>query len=171
MPAPPPPLTIRWTNRADGAVIMRCQRADGTTTWQRGDNAAAHFFVIHDLTHYAVETTLGFERAFFGLVASGWNITDFAKPWPKGPLPPEAIPAEVIVGMLDSERSSGARMSADELNAEVARYHLTRDLAPPRAITPDELTRIRARLSELVDRWWTTAPDGSMELVFPLRDS
>jgi hypothetical protein len=73
--------------------------------------------------------------------------------------------------MLDSERASGTRMSADELNTEVARYHETNGLAASRAITPDELTRIRARLTALIDRWWTTPPGGSLELEFPVRDS
>lgn len=162
-----PSLRIRWTNRADGAVIMHCERADGTVTWQRGDDAASHFFVVHDLTHYAVETTLGFDGAFFGLLASGWNISDFGKPWPRGPLPAEALPAEVIVGMLDSERASGVRMSADELNEQLARYHETHGLPAPRLLLPDELARIRERLSELVDRWWTTPPGGNLELSFP----
>jgi hypothetical protein len=166
MPDAVPSLRIRFTNRADGAVIMHCERADGTSTWQRGDSAAAHFFVVHDLTHFAVETTLGYRRAFFGLLASGWNITDFGKPWPRGPLPAEAIPAEVIVGMLDSERSSGTRMRADELNAEVARHYAAHGLGDPPVVTPEQLARIRQRMSELIAEWWTRNPGESLELIF-----
>jgi hypothetical protein len=32
---------------------------------------------LHDLTHYAVETALGYRRDFFGLITEGWGgVTD-----------------------------------------------------------------------------------------------
>ena len=63
---------------------MSCTRADGTVTRQRQDPAKAQFFVRHDLTHYALETVLGHRRGFYGLVAEGWDFTDFGSPWPRG---------------------------------------------------------------------------------------
>src|SRR5207245_8210042 len=46
-------------------------------------------------------------RGFYGLVAEGWDLTDFGSPWPRGPLPPEALVSEFIVGFLDRERGAG----------------------------------------------------------------
>src|SRR5690349_6673456 len=110
-----PRLRIQLEKRRDGAIIMRCIREDGSVTWQRGNNATARFFALHDLTHFAVETTLGFRRGFYGLLADGWDITDFGPPWPRGRIPSDAEPAEWIVGALDRERASRERITAAEL--------------------------------------------------------
>src|SRR5207237_7810377 len=60
-------LTIQFTKRTDGAAVLKCIRDDGSVTWQRVDDKQAAFFPLHDLTHYAVETELGFRQGFFGL--------------------------------------------------------------------------------------------------------
>src|SRR5512134_3109631 len=96
-----PALKIQFTKKKDGAVIFRCVRSDGSVTWQRQEGTHARFFPLHDMTHYAVETVLGHQRGFYGLVAEGWDLTDFGTPWPRGPLPADAEPTEFIVGMFD----------------------------------------------------------------------
>jgi hypothetical protein len=166
--APRPALTIALTRRPDGAVVFSLRRADGTTTWQKRVGPSAEFFAVHDLTHYAVETELRFERAFYGLVAEGWNLTDFGRPWPRGPLPPEALPAELIVGYLDTARASGERLTAAVCNSSAAAYFANAGVpTPPVAVTDAALDRIRARLSELVWRWQALPPGETMELDFP----
>ena len=62
-------LLIQLTKRPDGGAVLRCVRGDGTVTWQRHEGAHGRFFPLHDLTHYAVETTLGFRSGFYGLIA------------------------------------------------------------------------------------------------------
>src|SRR3954454_18258245 len=94
------PIVIRIKKARDGRTALSCTRADGTTTWQRQQGGQAAFFPRHDLTHYAVETTLGLREAFFGLVASGWDMSDFGSPWPRGALPPQANVAELIVSFF-----------------------------------------------------------------------
>jgi uncharacterized C2H2 Zn-finger protein len=69
-------LKIEIVKRADGAGLLRCTRADGTVTWQKQSERHALHFTHHDLTHFAVETTLGYGQGFFGLIASGWDIED-----------------------------------------------------------------------------------------------
>ena len=100
-------LLIRIKKKSDGSAALSCLRADGSVTWQRQNGQQARFFPLHDLTHYAVETVLGHTRGFYGLVAEGWDLTDFGSPWPRGPLPPEALVSEFIVGFLDRERGAG----------------------------------------------------------------
>jgi hypothetical protein len=162
-----PPLTIALTRRADGAVVFTLRRADGTTTWQKRAGATAEFFAVHDLTHYAVETELAFDRAFYGLVAEGWALADFGTPWPRGPMPPDALPAEVIVGCFDAARAAGERLTAETCNASAAAYFATSGLASPVSVTDADLDRIRQRLSELVWRWHALGPGETMEVVFP----
>ncbi|MDX1547565.1 MAG: hypothetical protein R3247_11285, partial [Rhodothermales bacterium] len=54
-----PDLLIRFSRKRDGSTVLRCERADGSVTWQRRTGPTAAFFAAHDLGHYAVETTLG----------------------------------------------------------------------------------------------------------------
>jgi hypothetical protein len=120
-------LRIEIVKRADGAGLLRCYRADGSVTWQKQSERHAVHFTQHDLTHYAVETTLGYRQGFYGLIAAGWDIEDTTGNGAKGPLPDEAGEVESVVGLFDSERSSGTIWTADEF-AEFAPRKLTRKL-------------------------------------------
>ena len=161
-------LTIRLTRRGDGAVVFELRRADGTTTWQKRAGPTAEFFAIHDLTHYAVETELGFHRAFYGLVSEGWDLSDFGTPWPRGPLPADALPTEVIVGCFDSARAAREPLTAEECNVSSARYFANAGMPSPVSVSDVELQRVRQRLSELVWRWNALPPRATLELYFPL---
>lgn len=163
-------LEVRFKKAADGAASLACVRPDGSTTWQR--DRTRGFFPIHDLTHYSVENVLRLPRGFFGIVAEGWNLTDFGPPWPHGPLPPETLVAELIVGMFDLEAASGHLMAAADLNDAV-----TQKLASSgyrhafRPVTDEELGRIRATKSALVGRWRALDPGDTLVLRFDLEGS
>src|SRR5579862_7984108 len=100
-------LNVQIVKRADGGGVLRCMRADGSVTWQKQKTQHAEHFALHDLTHFAVESTLGYRRGFFGLIAEGWEIEDTTGKGSRGALPPEAGEVELIVGMFDMERASG----------------------------------------------------------------
>ena len=89
-------LTIRIKKNADGSAAISCRREDGSVTWQRQQGAQGRFFPLHDLTHYAVETVLNHRRGFYGLVADGWDLSDFGAPWPRGRMPEDMDPSELI---------------------------------------------------------------------------
>src|SRR5436189_742440 len=112
-------ITIRIKKNPDGRTSLSCTRADGTTTWQRQEGGQAAFFPRHDLTHYAVETVLAHRLGFYALVAQGWDLSDFGTPWPRGPMPAEALIPEMIVGLLDAERASGDRLRADDFDEKL----------------------------------------------------
>lgn len=160
-------LTIKITKRRDGDVVLRCERADGTATWMRKEGVTAQYLAVHDLTHYAVETILGYRRGFYGLVASGWNLTDFGTPWPRGPLPPDAEPAELVVGFLDTERAGGVRWPAEEFNAKARAHYAEHKLANPPVLDDESLARIRATVERLRERWFAVPQGGTLELLFP----
>src|SRR3954471_4333927 len=126
-----PDLLVRIKKKDDGSAALSCTRADGSVTWQRQDGAQGRFFPLHDLTHLAVESTLGFRRAFYGLLAEGWDISHFGAPGGAERLPPEALLAEVLVGLFDVERASGERASADDLNSQVSAFYEERSLPRP----------------------------------------
>ncbi len=161
-------LLIRIKKNKDGSASLACVRRDGSTTWQRQDGKLGAVFPPHDLTHYAVETTLGYERAFYGLIAGGWDISDFASPWPRGPIPPEAREVEVFVGALDVDRMTGQHRSLAAFNEQV-RFAASRDGALvflPRELTDEELSSVRARLADVFARWAAIEPGLTLELAF-----
>src|SRR6266498_2072993 len=109
-------LLIQMTKRSDGGGVLRCVRADGSVTWQKQDCRHAQFFALHGLTHFAVESALGFKRGFYRLIAEGWDIEDTTGKGARGPLPDEAVEVAYLVGSFDSERASGALWTASECN-------------------------------------------------------
>jgi len=159
-------MVIRIKKGADGRTSLSCTRADGTSTWQRQEGAQASFFPRHDLTHYAVETVLGQRRGFYGLVAGGWDLSDFGTPWPRGKLPKDANLSEIIVGFFDRERASGEIGTAEELNAELAAYCGENDLPAPDAFTEEHLWLVRQKRGDLFTRWEAVELGGALELSF-----
>jgi hypothetical protein len=163
-----PHLSIRVKKNADGTAALTCVRADGTTTWHSPKGAQGHFFALHDLTHYAVETTLGVSRGFYGLVADGWDISDFGKPERRGQMPAETGWIELIVGFLDMERAMGEMYSAAEWSEKARLYYETHGGRPIRDLDDDELNLIRDRRRDLFAQWAAVPPGGTLELLFSL---
>jgi len=159
-------IVIRIKKDKDGRTSLSCTRADGTTTWQRQEGGQARFFPRHDLTHYAVETVLGHHKGFYGLVAAGWDLSDFGTPWPRGKLPKDANLSEIIVGFLDRERASGERWAAADLNDQLANFAAENGLPSPDAISDDDLAKIRRRRAELFAQWDAVEPGDGLELSF-----
>jgi hypothetical protein len=160
-------LLIRIKKKTDGSAALSCIRRDGTTTWQRQEGQLGRFFPLHDLTHYAVETVLGFQRAFYGLLAEGWDISDFGTTESRGRIPDEAGLAEVVVGFFDLERMTGERETAEEMNSRLVSFRADRGL-PPTAfrITEDQTARIRELRADLFARWTAVPPGEALELSF-----
>ncbi len=145
--------------------MLRCVRADGSATWQKQEKHAP-FFALHDLTHFAVETELSLRRAFFGLIAQGWEIEETTGKSARGPLPAEAVEAECIVGALDAERASGAVWSADDFNHHLALHAESAGLPRPRTLTDEDLSRVRTRRAQLFAQWRAVEPGKSLDLEF-----
>jgi hypothetical protein len=154
-------LRIRLTRRGDGAILS-CTRADGSTTWQKHGGTQAAFFPYHDLMHYAVESALGLDRGFFGLVAAGWDIEDTTGKGARGPIPGEAIVVEHLVGLLAVERSDGTRLTADRFDEEMASFATSRGLPAPAPVDDESLR-------ELFARWGALEDGGALEVEFSRR--
>lgn len=152
-------MRVQITKKADGSGVLRCVRADGSLTWQKQADRHAAFFALHDLTHFAVETTLGYRRGFFGLVAEGWDFEDTAGKGARGRLPPEAIEVEGVVGLFDSERACGAIWTLEEFNEFAA-------MREARLLTADEIVRVKKKRSELFQQWSAVEPGATLELQF-----
>ena len=159
-------LLIRIKKKSDGSAALSCVRADGSVTWQRQDGLQGRFFPLHDLTHYAVETVLRYPRGFYGLLAEGWDFSDFGRPWPRGPLPSEALASELLVGFLDGERAAGVEWSASELNEAAAAYFAQHEVDGGCTITDDDIRNVRDARRELFAQWAALPSGGTLELSF-----
>ena len=109
---------------------------------------------------------MGYRRGFYGLVAEGWNLTDFGTPWPRGPLPADAEPAELLVSFLDMERASISELPVDDFNARAADYFSIHKLENPPVLVEDQLRTIRNKVRDLHIQWGRLPEDQTMELVF-----
>jgi hypothetical protein len=152
-------VRVEITKRSDGAGVLRCIRDDGSVTWQKQTNRHAAYFALHDLTHFAVETTLGLRRGFFGLIAEGWDIEETTGKGARGPLPPEAGEAEMIVGLFSAERAGGVIWTVDE-------FHESAAMTGARTLTFDEIVRVKKKRSELFQQWSAVEPGATLELHF-----
>jgi len=162
-----PELLIRIKKKTDGAAALSCVRADGTTTWQRQEGQLGKFFPLHDLTHYAVESVLMFRQAFFGLVAGGWDISDFGTPKTRGRIPEEAGLAEMVVGFFDLERMTGELGSAEEYNERLATHYREHNIPPTTfQLSDEQVARIRQRRVDLFAKWHSLTPGDTLELTF-----
>jgi hypothetical protein len=161
------PLRVLLTRRADGAAVMRCERADGSATWQRHEGRNAAYFPFHDLTHFALESTLGFRQGFFGLIAAGWDVADTTGKGARGTLPDEARLVEHLAGLLDRERVGGAApLSAAEVRAQLRMHEDTGRIGPVPELTDAQLDAVRARAAELHAAWAALPPGETLELRF-----
>jgi hypothetical protein len=163
-------LRILFERQRDGAVVFRCTRADGTTTWQKHQGNGALFFPFHDLSHYVVESTFGFSEGFYGLIAAGWDIADTSGKGARGALPAQAGIAEHMVGLLDRERVGGAPpLTAEEFNGILSELVESSRISHAPTVTESQLATVRSRISELYDKLASLQPGTSMELFFDPR--
>ena len=162
-----PDLIIRFKKNKDGSAALTCVRSDGSATWQRQEGKLGAVFPPHDLTHYAVESTLGYDHAFFGLIADGWEISDFAAASRPAPLTNESLEVEIFVGAFDLERRTFQVSSAEEFNAQ-AQFVASRNGGSfvPRPLTEEDLARVRAKRAEVFAKWAAVEPGGTLELPF-----
>jgi hypothetical protein len=158
-------MLIQLKKGRDGPATLACVRADGSRTWGKEHP----FFPVHDLTHCAVESVLGFDQAFFGLIATGWDVDDFAKPGASRRMPFQAIIAEHVVGVLDRERALTVPLSVAEFNKTVVASlpPAQRDAFTP--LSEAQLSQVR-ELRQTIEARWHALPAGATLVVeFPAR--
>jgi hypothetical protein len=160
-------VIIEFAKQEDGNALLRCLRDDGTATWQRQDGKYAAFFPFHDLTHYAVETELGFRRGFYGLIAEGWGIAETTGKTARGALPNETLEVEYLVSAFSAERSGGVASPAEEFNELAATFARAKQMPNPRELSDEELDRVRARFNELATKWRALESGETLRLEFP----
>ena len=160
-------MKVKLKKRAGGDAAVTFARADGSAT--SGRLGSGGFGAVHDLTHCAVETTLGLRQGFYGLLAQGWSIPDFEVKGAAKQLPDEALVTECIVGQLSNAVSAGREPLAEEFNWLVRSVvdGVSPGGAVP-AISAESLHRLWRTLDALLARWRALPPGETLELDFPI---
>ena len=155
-------MHIRFTRGKKGKPdTLTCVREDGSSTWE-----PSKVGIPHDLLHYAVETTLGYRSAFYGLVAGGRDIASFGtKDGVKDVYTDEELWAEGIVGTLQWPALGRSRLSEAESLALIENYFQEQGHPVP-PLTVEQLEQIRAKARELLRQWDALAEGAFLALSF-----
>lgn len=149
---------------ADWPGTLTCIRDDGSSTWQHSTS----YFAWHDLIHCAVETTLGYTEAFFGLVNAGKGLDDFGtRNGKRDAYTCQEAWAEQIVGLLQWPGAGGGADLTDEQFLQQLGAVLADSACPAPDLSVEQLHAIKARMYALHGAWAKVPEGETMELRFP----
>jgi hypothetical protein len=132
--------------------------------WIEADN----FLVIHDLCHYAIESSLQYKNAFWGLVASGINPHIFENKETRDALSlaNEAWYAEHLANLLLIEFTQG---KFDDINVMLEQSLLQHNPSIPIIhFSNVELEAIRTMLHTLIENWRVVEVGDYLSLDFTI---
>jgi hypothetical protein len=166
-------MVIRFAKHANRPPTLNCVRDDGSETWFTASAANGDYFVAHDLLHYAVEATLGYTNAFYGMVATGRDLNDFGGaegvPDERGytaEAPAEALDTERLVGLVQTMSSAGSPPSYAAVH-EAWTTAVDDRGSPLPPVSEDQLADICKVWGRLVRHWQSIDVPGAVELTFP----
>ncbi|PTM08884.1 MAG: hypothetical protein DA407_06990 [Bacteroidetes bacterium] len=147
--------------------ILTIVRNDTTSTWSKLHRGLE----THDLAHYAVESTLKFTKAFYGLINEGYTVADFELPKEQRPfalrpenLHPEAIITEHIVNMLEVELlNSGFN---NKLIEELEVILKNNSFSIPENLNRNTLNIIRETYHKLYNQWLVLEDGQELNIKF-----
>ena len=124
--------------------------------------------MLHDLCHYAIEYTLQYKTAFWGLVASGINPNVFENKVKRDALElsNEAWHSEHLANLLLIEFTQGL---FDDINKMLEQSLLQQNSSIPFIkISSTKLTEIRTLLYKLIDDWKAVKDGDYLSLNFTI---
>lgn len=169
-------MQIRLT-RGERADRIEARRDDGTFASELVPEKGP---IAHDLVHFVVESELGFDRGFWGLVAAGHApelIAEMAKAaghasakraTEPDPQFVQAIQVERIVESFEAEFWS--RGDDNDALRAMAEAGCEQSLVACPALDDDSIDRARDRLVALADEWARLAVGETLLLDWPERN-
>ena len=157
-------MQILFKKEAGKPHSMRYVRDNGSVAWQRCDD----YLIQHDLTHFAVETTMNWRDGFYGMIARGVEITDFEKPKSEKPaIPREAAYAEAMANALQRELSAAQNFDTQNFDESFAVNLGTMKIEPPFVgISEEKINVVRAKIRRLWHVWQNLPIGETLELTF-----
>jgi hypothetical protein len=142
-------MKLQITKNNSKKHIVLYQRDDGSETWMHADD----FFVHHDLSHYAIEKTLGYKTAFMGMLNNGMEIKDFENREKRKQIAiiKEAVYAENMANLFLMEIAQGSFEDFNKILQDSFKPMETNLSAP--VLTEKEISSVRKYLSQLIAAW------------------
>lgn len=162
-------ITITKGEREDR---LDMERADGSRASSRFPHKGP---IPHDFVHYAVESELGFERGFWGLVESGHrpeDVQNIAKASGHASAKRAQVPAADFVTAIQAERIVEA-FEADHWSGgtgdpsgiiHMANAGCEQSLVPLPGLDEPTVTRIRSQIYDFAERWRALGPGEGIAL-------
>ena len=155
-------MKVELQKNSGSKNIIRFFTKDDKIEWAYGDD----FMILHDLSHYTIEKTLGYTTAFFGLIQSGVKIKDFNDKELRGKmnLTNEAWYAEGLANLILIEYTQGAFENFNEVFKST--LNKTNPTIPSLTISDKNLVETRILYDDLVKKWKTLEVKQTMVLEF-----
>jgi hypothetical protein len=142
-------MQLRISKYLDKPHTLLYRRDDGSETWM----ASEEFFVRHDLSHYAIEKTLGYRKAFLGMLNEGMDIRAFEDRQTRLQLAVDAEAgwAENMANLFLMETAQG---EVNDFNAVLTESFVRIGAAVgPTYLSDEEIAAIRSLLKRLLGDW------------------
>jgi len=155
-------MKLQFQKNNEAKHIIRYIRSDASSSWTKGDN----FLVLHDLSHYAIEKTLGYGTAFYGMIKNGSSIQDFEDKSLRDNmnLTNEAWYAETLANLILIEYTQNAFENFNEVFRES--LEKTNPELTAMVIAVSDLNNVRKLYRDLIAKWNQVPAMGIMELIF-----
>ena len=155
-------MLLQLTKNRDKPHVIKYIRDNGTETWMYSDD----FFVIHDLSHYVIEKTLGYTTAFYGMLNNGMAIQDFEDREKRNALliTNEACYAENMANLFLIEIAQGDFEDFNTVSREA--FTTSNQKYPPPVLKDAEIKNIRNYLKQLILQWKDLPVGNSLQLTF-----
>jgi len=155
-------MKVQFQKNKESKNIISFLRADKSSTWTKGDD----FLVLHDLSHYTIETTLHYTTAFYGIIKSGIAIQDFENKAIRDQmkLSNEAWYAETLANLLLIEYTQNPFENFNQVVKESLQK--TNPDLPSLMIKETDLLKMRKLYKDLITEWKEVPDKKTMELIF-----
>jgi hypothetical protein len=142
-------MELRITKKQGKPHTIAYERNNGSITWMPAND----FFVLHDLSHFAIEKELGYTTAFMGMLNNGMDIKDFEDREKRKSITisREASYAENMANLFLTEKMQG---NFSDFNAVLASafVNMAADTELP-LLKETEIENVRNAFANLVQKW------------------
>jgi hypothetical protein len=155
-------MELKITRNNSKPHIILYKRDDGSETWMHAND----YFIVHDLSHFAIEKTLHYKTAFMGMLNKGLDIKDFENREKRRriALTDEAAHAENMANLFLMEVLQGR---LEDFNRTVSDSFIQMNgISFTHVLSEAEIASVRNYLRELISEWKALPAGHSMSLFY-----
>ncbi|UZR99226.1 hypothetical protein [Chondrinema litorale] len=147
-------MRLEFIKQVHKPVSFKCTRPDKSSTYM----LIFHPFNFErKLIHYAIESVLGFNHAYFGLLSKGYSLKDFETPLlfknnmlKPANLPVQAIQSEILAGLFHVELNDNTEIE-DFLSIAKITFEVQQIKFPK--LSKKQIAEVREKIIQLLVQW------------------